>query len=88
MSESIKASALEQSKTTYDKQNTKENDPCFWREEKGADCHCTENQKHESDILGLFIYVKTLFFTEIVIHFLHPIHSMKKNRKVCGIVVY
>ena len=88
MSESIKASALEQSKTTYDKQNTKENDPCFWREEKGADCHCTENQKHESDILGLFIYVKTLFFTEIVIHFLHPIYSMKKNRKVCKNVVY
>lgn len=88
MSESINASALEQSKATYDKQNTKENDPCFWREEKGADCHCTENQKHESYILGFFIYIKTLFFTKIVTHFLHPIHSMKKNRKVCGIVVY
>ena len=88
MSESIKASALEQSKTTNDKQNTKENDPCFWREEKGADCHCTENQKHEPYVLGFFIYIKTSFFTKIVIHFLHPIYSMKKNRKVCGIVVY
>ena len=60
----------------------------LWREEKGAYCNSTEDQKHEPYVLGFFIYVKTFFFAKIVVHFLHPIYSMKNHRKVCRIVVY
>ena len=84
----IKGLAFKQRKTAYNKQNPQEYEPRFWRKEKGTNCYGAKNQKHEPNILGLFIYIKTLLFSKIVVHFLHPIYSMKKNRKVCGIVVY
>ena len=45
-------SAFHQNTAADDQNDTKEDQPGLWREEKRADRHCAENQQHKTDILG------------------------------------
>ena len=44
--------AFHQNTAADDQNDTKEDQPGLWREEKRADRHCAENQQHKTDILG------------------------------------
>ena len=55
-------------------QKSKKDYPGLRRKEKCADGHRAKNQKHETDILGFFVYVEASFLSVIVVvHISHPI---------------
>lgn len=65
---------FEQGEAADNQQRSKEDYPGLRRKEKCADRHRAKNQKHETDILGFFVYVETSFLSVIVVvHISHPI---------------
>jgi len=80
----MKILSLQKGKSADYEENAKQNNPGFWRKEKGTYGHPSENQQHEANILGFFIYVKTFLFTVIIVHDMSPhIFYEKPWESVC-----